>query len=268
MGSTISVAKVYFFPEIFRDILQNFSVKRLIAASLVCALTACSVTQDKNKRVGDTDQQLEAISILEERLANLKPQKSRIKTSGIVPLIPSAGSGNDFEIADCNRSDGSQRGFNLFELQISTINVENTDIERVIASLKTFGLTTLSARDVTSADAFADIMENSDDETGFLGEPDPDEVDEPEFSSSEPAPEAGKSYTCAELPVFFHSPIKPVDNLPSTIQTSAERDGSKFSLVNLRESDFGSNKNILVFNHPSQKKQTAANRERVESIPR
>lgn len=252
------MSKAYSFLKVLRVVPKTICGKGCFAVSFFCVLTACSSTSNIATRTADTDEQLQAISILEERLANLAPQTSKIKTSGIVPLIPALASENDIKIAGCVDSDGRQREFNLFDLQISTINVENTEIKRVIASLKTLGLTTLSARDVTDASIIADelqaTIDANDAESGFLGEPDPEEVEKPIPDTKKLGAGARKSYTCTDLPVFFHSPIKSVDNLPSTIQTSEERDGSRFSLVNLKQSDFGANNSILIFNHPSQKR--------------
>jgi len=249
------MAKSNFFSEILQVISQNVIYNGRLAAVLFFALTACSDAPQTSVKNADTDLQLEAISILESRLKQLKPKNT--STSGIVPLIPSLISADDIQVDSCKDANGQLRNFNLFDLQISTINVENTEINRVITSLKTLSLTTLSAQDVTDASEMEaevqKILDNTEEKPGFLGEGEPEDEKDVLIDAEIEKPQNRKTYTCEDLPVFFHSPIKNVENLPSTIQTSEDRDGSKFSLVNLKQSDFGTNKNILVFNHPSQK---------------
>jgi type II secretory pathway component GspD/PulD (secretin) len=236
------------------DILvpSRFSRSILVGVLSAFVIAGCTSKIPNTMSPEDTQEQLDAISILEGRLKELRPKKNSVGGIGIVPLVPALSESSDSQVEDCKDDLGNPREFNLFDLEMSTISVENTQVDRVINALRTLGLETLSSQQVTAANYAIEVTE--DDENW---DDDEDIVEETEEFSEILASEAGTTtktrYTCSDLPVFFHSPIQQVNNLPSTIQTSNERDGSKFSFVNLNQSDFGTNKSILVFNHPSQK---------------
>ena len=135
---------------------------------------------------------------------------------------------------------GKEARFLLADLQSELIPLSYSNMDRVLTSLEVMGVKTIEAR-VPNA-TFRPYTVNKRGKATLLPAP---------KGSTHPRIE----YTCSELPVFFKPDTAPVKTLTEVLKgPSASTTGSRFSMVNMAQADYGLNESLVGFYHPDSHK--------------
>ena len=135
---------------------------------------------------------------------------------------------------------GKEARFLLADLQSELIPLSFSNMDRVLTSLEVMGVKTIEAR-VPNA-TFKPYTVNKRGKATLL-----------------PAPKGSThariEYTCSELPVFFKPDTAPVKTLTEVLKgPSQSSTGSRFSMVNMAQADYGLNESLVGFYHPDSHK--------------
>ena len=135
---------------------------------------------------------------------------------------------------------GKEARFLLADLQSELIPLSFSNMDRVLTSLEVMGVKTIEAR-VPNA-TFRPYTVNKRGKATLL-----------------PAPKGSThariEYTCSELPVFFKPDTAPVKTLTEVLKgPTASTTGSRFSMVNMAQADYGLNESLVGFYHPDSQK--------------
>ena len=132
---------------------------------------------------------------------------------------------------------GKEKNFLLADLQSELIPLSYSNMDRVMTSLQVMGVKTIEA-------------------TGPISKP--YTVSKRGKATMLPVPKLTHEkigYPCSELPVFYKPDTAPVKTLTEVLQgPSASTTGSRFSMVNMGEADYGLNESLVAFYHPSNQK--------------
>ena len=132
---------------------------------------------------------------------------------------------------------GKEKNFLLADLQSELIPLSYSNMDRVMTSLQVMGVKTIEAIGPISR---------------------PYTVSKRGKATMLPVPKLTHEkigYPCSELPVFFKPDTAPVKTLTEVLQgPSASTTGSRFSMVNMGEADYGLNESLVAFYHPSNQK--------------
>ena len=132
---------------------------------------------------------------------------------------------------------GKEKNFLLADLQSELIPLSYSNMDRVMTSLQVMGVKTIEAIGPISR---------------------PYTVSKRGKATMLPVPKLTHEkigYPCSELPVFYKPDTAPVKTLTEVLQgPSASTTGSRFSMVNMGEADYGLNESLVAFYHPSNQK--------------
>ncbi|MDG1843224.1 MAG: type II and III secretion system protein [Nitrospinaceae bacterium] len=132
---------------------------------------------------------------------------------------------------------GKEKNFLLADLRSELIPLSYSNMDRVMTSLQVMGVKTIKAAGPISK---------------------PYTVIKRGKATMLPVPKLTHEkigYPCSELPVFFKPDTAPVKTLTEVLQgPSASTTGSRFSMVNMGEADYGLNESLVAFYHPSNQK--------------
>ncbi|MBT4260745.1 MAG: type II and III secretion system protein [Nitrospina sp.] len=132
---------------------------------------------------------------------------------------------------------GKEKNFLLADLQSELIPLSYSNMDRVMTSLQVMGVKTIEAIGPISR---------------------PYTVSKRGKATMLPVPKLTHEkigYPCSELPVFYKPDTAPVKTLTEVLQgPSSSTTGSRFSMVNMGEADYGLNESLVAFYHPSNQK--------------